>query len=128
MIKKRFEELKLGDILIVTEGKKQEYAFLVNIDAEKRVISLEFSQHTDDYSINDVNYEFDCIGEELEMVHKRKFSSLIAMAKQSTKNLYLVELDQTKKGKDLYVSVVHKDGQAYLHLEERGKKDAKKRK
>lgn len=128
MLKKKIVELKVGDILIF-EGKRNsvDYGFVTSVDLDKKIIEVDCIKETATFEIENENELVRVIDNEFEEVDKRKFSQLLMMARQATKNIYIVCLDnEHKKGKNMYVCVVHQEGKVYLRLKQITTKGGKK--
>lgn len=128
MLKKKVVELEVGDI-IVFEGKRNavDYGFVTKVDLDEKRIEVDCAKEVATFEIENENDIVRVIGSEFEEVDKRKFSQLLLMAKQSTKNIYLVDIDnEHKKGKNMYVCVVREDDKIYLRMKQMTEKGGKK--
>lgn len=128
MLEKNIKDLKVGDIVIIESKRKNfDYGFVTKVDFNNKIIEIDFAKETSTFEIENENEIVKVIGNEFEEVDKRKFAQLLVMAKQSTKNIYTVCLDnENKKGKNMYVCVVHKEDKVYLNMKQITIKGGKK--
>ena len=125
MIKKTFEELLVGDVVVMNANdakKPVHYLFVLEKDVNLRRIKVDMDNTTSTFEI-EKGFQFDVIGTELEPVDKKRFLKTVMFSencKMYQLNSNATPANKLEKKHDLKVAIRRDDDvlTMYMHFGE----------